>query len=206
MNNLTRVGIDIDGPMYELYTAVTDIVGMETQLQEWEFYREWGWTEEEFNEFYADAILNKDLLNRVPASYGVKTTMELLKNMGYELVLCTVRGVGLADEIKDAAQQQTVDWLQQNKVPYDELIFSTNKTDARSFCFFDDNIQNYEAVARTRSCVSWLYSLPYNERHHAPNRVHEFRHIPSAVVWSRERIRRSTDNNGGRLRRKTFLV
>lgn len=204
MNISERVGLDVDGPLYPVHTALAEMVGKETTLSHWNFYKEWGMQESEFDELYADAILNHDLFLRYPISYSVNSTIGLLKSMGYQIILCTVRGVGLQLKVEEAAQSQTIQWLQENKVPYDEIVFSTDKNDANSFCFFDDNVQNYEALERAQRSIPWLYTLPYNESHRG-RRVHSFRSIPGAVVWSAQH-RRNKDNHGGRPVRQEFLV
>lgn len=204
MDTSNRVGLDVDGPLYPVHDILSDMVGKKTTLSHWQFYKEWGMQESEFDELYADAILNHDLFLRKPMTYGVKSTIGLLKDMGYEIILCTVRGVGLPQKVEEAAQSQTVQWLKENKVPYDEVIFSTDKNDANSFCFFDDNIQNYEALERAQRSIPWLYTLPYNESY-GGRRVYSFRSIPGAVVWSAKH-RRDKNNNGSRPIRKEFLV
>lgn len=180
-------------PFEEIFSSIMNFQ-LGKNKYSWDFYRDWGKDREWFEAKYAEAILDFNVFNCLPVNHEVQSTLSLLKKMGYYIVLCTARGVGFAPDVADAAKKQTIDWLQHNKVEYDELIFSKDKSDANSFCFFDDNLENYKALERAPGCVSWLYTRPHNRDYHG-RRVNEFRAIPGAVVWS-AKYRRNSDNNG----------
>lgn len=201
---LIRVGLDLDEVMYPLHNVMTDMVGLPNSMSKWEFYEEWGWTKKDFIDFYHDSILNHELFIRKPIVDMNLRVINLLKQMGYHIVICTIRGEHAPQHIQKVAREQTKYWLESNKVPYDELIFSDNKNDANSVCFFDDNIQNYEAMERESRTIPFIFTQPYN-RSFRGRRVNHFREIPGSVIWS-TRNRRDEDDLGRKRRRSKLLV
>lgn len=192
----------MDEVLYPLIETYCRLSNLTTTLSNYDFYTEHGSSHDAFIERYNKLIIEENLLNIGTIDKIASDAIKSLKDDGYQIVICTVRGVGHASEISAAAQAQTIDWLDRNGVEHDELWFTSNKNDARTSCFFDDYILHYEALEREGGCIPWLFDRPYNRSFGSCRRISSFRELRRAVEWSR----RIQDNNGPQEGRDQLLV
>ncbi len=197
-----RVGLDMDEVLYPLIETYCRLSNLSTTLENYDFYTEHGVSRDAFIERHNELIIGENLFNIGTIDKVASDAIKSLKDDGYQIVICTVRGVGHSDEISTAAQAQTTDWLNRNGVDYDELWFTSDKTDARTSCFFDDYILHYEALERQQGCIPWLLDKPYNRRFGSCRRISSFRELRRAVEWSR----RIQDHHGPQDGRDELLV
>lgn len=197
-----RVGLDMDEVLYPLMETYCRLSNLQTTQSAYDFYTEHGISREAFIENYNNLIMEKNLLNIGTIDKVASDAIKSLKDDGYQIVICTVRGVGHPHEVSSAAESQTIDWLSRNGVDYDELWFTSNKTDARTSCFFDDYILHYETLEREQGCIPWLFDRPYNRGFRSCRRISSFSQLRRAVEWSR----RVQDNNGSQGGRDELLV
>lgn len=197
-----RVGFDLDEVLFPFIERFSTLCHHEPSYDLWNFYADWGWDHERFIDKYNELILNESLFSEGAIAPFALKTLELLKSQGYEIIVCTVRGIDHSKDVELAAREQTLYWLKENGVPYDEAIFTRDKTDSRTFCFFDDHIAHYRNLAENSTCIPWLFDTKYNERFRFARRVKSFKSVYGAVLWSQ---RHQGDNRPER-RWNEFLV
>lgn len=96
--------------------------------------------------------------------------LKKLKNEGHEIYLITARGIldfEKNDIGIDKIRQMTLDWLSNNEIPYDKIIFSETLSKSK-ICLennvdvmVDDSSQNIKDVSCVLPVVA--FARPYNE-------------------------------------------
>ena len=107
------------------------------------------WTEEELS-YFVENYFNKESIN-IPIKEDAVTYINKLKELGYEIVFITNRG------IKDDDHTDLIvsDYLDKNNIPYDDIITKSNdKYVYLEDCdyFIDDAIHNCEEAADKTNC------------------------------------------------------
>lgn len=154
---MARIGIDIDGVLYDFageftrYAAKRLNVDTLPQPTVWDFHTEqWGLTSEQLAQLMGDALLSGELWsNGRPLhhggpwyrcdgtdSYRMQDALWKLSDAGHTIVLVTDRLQGTPYE--RAAKSATREWLRKVGANYDELHFASDKTQFNCDIFLDD--------------------------------------------------------------------
>lgn len=150
MSNKT-IGIDIDGVMYPYYEQFREYMKGYNILfpinpTSYSVY-DGIMTREEYidchTEFIEDMYYNIQNINVKGDIYiGVVSTINKLKKLDYKIVIITSRGTIYHKdefELKSIEIKYTTEWLYEYKIQYDDLIFTTDKSDYKFDIFVDDN-------------------------------------------------------------------
>lgn len=151
MNIHKAIGIDIDGVMYPYYEQFRGYLkgyNMHLPIKPTNYTMYDGtMTREEYIEYHAqfveDSNYNIQYVNIKSDIYmGVVSTINQLKKLGYKIIIITSRG-SIYDkdefELKAREVEYTSRWLHEYKIQYDDLIFTTDKSDYKFDIFVDDN-------------------------------------------------------------------
>lgn len=123
----------------------------------WDWYKDWGWTTEQFLEF-CHAGADAGYIFSGPAREGWVDMMDRLAEAGHYIVIITDRAFGATPEV---SHKLTVDWLHEHNVYYDELIFSADKTCRPTDFFIEDKLTNYDALVEAGT-HAFLLNRPWN--------------------------------------------
>ena len=109
------------------------------------------WTKEELS-YFIENYFNKESIN-IPIKEDAVTYINKLKELGYEIVFITNRGIK-EDDYTDLIVSE---YLEENNIPYDDIITKSNDK-YKYLCgcdyFIDDTIHNCEdAVNNTNTKV-----------------------------------------------------
>lgn len=147
-----RVGVDLDGVLYNFGDSVKrylDHIGQgdlwksgPTPKPYWDFYKDWGWTGKEFVDMCNDGA-DAGFIFCGPIRPHAKQAMDRLARTGNEIVIVTDRPFGSTPEV---SHRNTVEWLLQHGIWYDELIFSADKTVGNCDVFVEDKWENFSAL------------------------------------------------------------
>lgn len=183
-----RVGFDLDGVLFDFGKSVReymDSIGLKhgwendaLHPQTWNFFEHWGMTTKDFVQLCHDGV-DAGYIFRNNVRNGAVEAVEMVKDMGHEIIVITDRQFGSTPE---KSHQATYDWWEDFKFPaYDELHFSSDKTSVYTDIFVEDKLENYDAVtAAGTEC--YLINRPWNfvegcERH----RLNGILEYPAAV-------------------------
>lgn len=146
------VGVDLDGIGHVFSAGVLDHLhceGLEhlwksgpTPDPYWDWYKDWGWTDQQFVEF-CNRAADHGCLFTGHVREGFVETIQKIYQLRHYVVLITDRSFGSTPQV---SQNLTVEWLRENDIPYDELIFSRDKTVRPTDVFVEDRIENYDAL------------------------------------------------------------
>ena len=107
------------------------------------------WTEEELN-YFLDNVFYKEVIN-IPLKEDVSLYINKLKDMGYEIMFITNRGI----KEGDITDKIVPEYLDKNNIPYDSIITKANdKYKYLTDCefFIDDLVTNCESVLNNTNC------------------------------------------------------
>ncbi|QNL30570.1 hypothetical protein SEA_SPEEDDEMON_1200 [Gordonia phage SpeedDemon] len=164
---MARVMIDLDGVLYDFAGALAQSMidlGFEArdlpEPTEWAFFKDWGLTLKGFEMVYNNAVNRGALFDRFPVRREDLDALRQIRGEGHTIHIVTARGMG---SLKTLAQEQTVEWLGINGVPYDTLTFAEDKTIIPTDFALEDNRDNYNALRNTaHRTQAYLYDQPYN--------------------------------------------
>lgn len=162
-----RVGIDLDGVLYdfggslERYLWDHDLANKYTigPVNRWEFYLDWGMTEEEFIQHCHDGVDAGYVFYAGAPHEGSKSALEFIRAMGNTLHIITDRTFG---SVPENSQHNTRTWLNHCDIPYDTLTFSADKTCVPTDFFIEDKLENYDALDKAGVEV-YLVNRPWNQ-------------------------------------------
>ncbi len=157
MGTNLRVGIDLDHVLYPFDRGLALFVHEHTgrPLQElgpatrWEFYEDWGYTEDEFLGLYEAGVDAGAVFLEPGPLPGSVEAVQALKAAGHTVHIVTDRSVG------KRSHANTEEWLARHNVPFDSLTYSRDKTVVRTDAFVDDIPRNV-LVLREAGCAAFM--------------------------------------------------
>ena len=151
MSKQKTIGIDIDGVMYPYYEQFRGYmkgynIHFPTKPTNYSVY-DGIMTREEYIDYHAEFVGQSNytiqIVNIKSDIYvGVVSTINKLKKLGYKIVIITSRGsIYHKDEFELKAKEveYTARWLHLYEIQYDDLIFTTDKSDYEFDIFVDDS-------------------------------------------------------------------
>lgn len=183
-----RVGFDLDGVLYNFGDSVKrylDHIGQghiwksgPTAAPFWDFYKDWGWTGEQFVQLCNDGA-DAGFIFCGPARDHAVAAVEKVARLGHEIIIITDRQFGTTPEV---SHNNTTEWLAQHGIEYDELVFSADKTCVPTDMFVEDKLENYDALVAAGT-NTFLINRAWNFVEHgdARNRINCVSEYANAV-------------------------
>jgi uncharacterized protein (DUF924 family) len=135
---ITDVGIDMDGVIYDFakvfHAYAQTKMGKELPLPTtWDFYKEWGLTDQQFDEWLVEGVQKAQLFNCDAPMDNTVEGWNLLKENDIKIHLLTHRG--------SVSYEQTIHWLERFGFYPDSLHFGTNKGILKAFATDDQALK-----------------------------------------------------------------
>jgi hypothetical protein len=124
----------------------------------WDWYKDWGWTSQEFVDFCNEAA-DCGCLFSGPVREGYKEAIDAVANMGHEIIVATDRTFGATPSV---SENITINWFIEHEMNYDELHFTADKTSANCDFFIEDKLENYDALILA-GVKAYLLNRPWNQ-------------------------------------------
>ena len=165
---ITDVGIDMDGVIYDFakvfHEYAQNRMGKELSLPtKWDFYTQWGMSDEQFDEWLVEGVQNLRLFNCDAPMENTVEGWNLLKQNDIKIHVLTHRG--------HVSYEQTVQWLNRFGLYPDSLHFGTNKGILKTFatdeCAAIDDYPLYYTQYDRAGVISFLRTQPWNESMYA---------------------------------------
>ena len=87
---------------------------------------------------------------------GAKEAIDMLHRAGHKIIICTW-------QITYEAKQYTLEFLENNKIYYDDICFTKDKQLIKSDVIIDDNIEFLEKdLSNKKVCISAAYNQEWN--------------------------------------------
>jgi uncharacterized HAD superfamily protein len=183
---ITDVGIDMDGVIYDFakvfHAYAQTKMGKELPLPTtWDFYKEWGLTDQQFDEWLVEGVQKAQLFNCDAPMDNTVEGWNLLKENNIKIHLLTHRG--------SVSYEQTIQWLERFGFYPDSLHFGTNKGILKAFatdeCAAIDDYPLYYTQYDRAGVISFLRTQPWNEQVYA-RRVTDLLDFAKKVVTINE--------------------
>ena len=172
-----RIGIDIDGVLTNIEQYVIDYFTkycVENNIEyiigssNYEFYKTFNITKEIENEFWKNHI--QDYAIKEKARPFAAEIIKKLKEEGHEIYIITARWLtNRDDELGENMRQIVKNWLAENKIIYDKLIFSKAAKEKKSQeiieneidLMIEDNPNNINELSKLVPII--CYNTEYNK-------------------------------------------
>lgn len=179
------LGVDLDGVCADYFTgfrrSVSKMWGVpEESLTEdvtWDFV-EWGLDEDQFIDLHRRAVQEHRLFIDLPAMDGASDSLWRLSDAGVWIRIVTHRLVVNWDH--RTIVSDTVQWLDENRIPYRDICFLGRKPEVQADVYIDDAPHNVEALRSAGNTVI-VFDQPYN-RHLDPPRAQDWRQVEEQVA------------------------
>lgn len=178
------VGFDLDGVLYDFGASVVrylkskglsySFTGEEPCC--WDFYKHWDMPLEYFIDVCNEGA-DAGYIFSGPARPNARHIVQSVRDAGNYIVIITDRKFGTTPKVSEEATRQ---WLWSHQIPYDELIFSSDKTIRPTHIFIEDKLENYDALAETYT-KPVLVSRPWNATEDERVRIDTPEHYPAIV-------------------------
>lgn len=198
-----RVGFDLDGVLYNFGDSVRKFLentnrghlwkSGPTPAPYWDFYKDWGWTSQQFVEMCNDGA-DAGIIFRGGTRPNAVEAVEAVYRAGHDIIIITDRGFGTTPEVSHNA---TREWWDHNGFPpYAELHFSADKTCVPTDVFVEDKLANYDALMDVGT-ECFLINRPWNavdgkDDRQRINDVSEYPGCVEDVAWLTSKLRDAT--------------
>lgn len=169
-----RIGVDIDGVLNDIgewhYSCgfkfcIENHINRGFNPYKYMMEEQFGLTDEENYKFWKEYIF--DLMVSIPTRPYAGKVLNLLKDMGHEIVILTARDNRyLTNQYADTMNFYVEEWLNKNSIPYDEIIAGPgskkdkcikNKLDI----MVEDKASNVEKISEVIPVL--CFDAPYNK-------------------------------------------
>jgi hypothetical protein len=150
-----NIGLDLDNVLYpwaEVYTRWAEQWfdvrpgTLNDVATHWHWYRDWGWTDQEFMTCYQDGVRAGVIFTEGDARPGALHAARLLWVAGHRLTYVTDRAIPGVTEAE--AERLTIRWLERHHFPQaTNVIVTADKASVDIDILLDDKPANVEAVA-----------------------------------------------------------
>lgn len=165
---ISDVGIDLDGVLYDFSQIFQEYCEERMGIllsapTRWNFYLDWGLTDDQFASWLDDATKTDQIFNRSKPMKNVREGWDSLREQGLTLHILTHR--------HPVAYKQTIDWLTEYDLLPDTLHFGATKTIlsqlGKGTCAaIDDHIPFYTEYVN-KGILAFLHTHPWNEAENA---------------------------------------
>ena len=179
------LGVDLDGVCADFYARMREIAAewFECSVDELPpdvsySLKEWGINSmEEYESLHRFAVTRRDLFRTAPMIPGARRYLRQLSDEGVRIRIITHRL--FIHFFHHTAVNQTIDWLDNNGIPYWDLCFMKDKEQVGADIYVDDSPDN---VARLRG--QGLYTICFGNstnRHVAKPRAETWEQVYDLV-------------------------
>lgn len=179
-------GVDLDGVCGDYTPAFRTIVARELGVSEDELPLERSWDFREWNleraggfeRLHGLAVSEHRLFATMPPIEGVTDALWRLSDAGIHIRVITHRLY--TNWTHASAVADTVEWLDQHRIPYRDICFLGKKPDVGADAYIDDGPHNIEAL-RAAGFNAIVFDQPYNLHLDGP-RAHNWAELEEMVM------------------------
>lgn len=173
-----RIGIDIDGVLTNIEQYVIDYftkycvennIEYEVGRSNYEFYKSFNISKEIENKFWKTYM--QDYATKEKARPFASEIIKKLKEEGHEIYIITARWLtNREDEAGENMRQIVKNWLDENNIVYDKVLFSKDSNENKSQeiienkidLMIEDNPNNINALSKLVPVI--CYNTEYNKQ------------------------------------------
>lgn len=185
-------GVDLDGVCADFYGRMREIAAewfeqrVEDLSEEVSYgLPEWGVrNEDEYESLHRFAVTQRELFKTTPMIPGARKYLRLLSDEGARIRIITHRL--FIHYFHNLAVSQTIDWLDQNGIPYWDLCFMKQKEQVGADVYVDDSPENVNRL-RGKNLYTICFANSTNRMIDKP-RANSWEHVYRLVhQWAKDR-------------------
>ena len=149
------LGVDLDGVCADFYARMREIAAewFEKDISDLPLdvscgLAEWGIeSPDQYESLHRFAVTQRDLFKTEPMIPGARKTLRKLSNEGYRIRIITHRLY--IHYFHDRAVLQTMEWLDENGIPFWDLCFMKEKDQVGADVYIEDSPTNIERLRKS---------------------------------------------------------
>lgn len=183
------IGIDIDGTINDLHSAMLEygklynqVIAKGTIKNENAYYIKdmFDWDALYYDRF--KWIVQSDLVNKIKSRDDVVESLLKLKEYGYKIYIIT----GRKKNEMNNRNAETKQWLDNNMIPYDKLIFEEHDKGLACYkneisIFVDDSIKHLNKISKY-GIKCYLFDNVYNKIDKCYERICSFEELCDKII------------------------
>lgn len=186
------LGVDLDGVCADFYGRMREIAAewFERRVEDLTTnvsygLPEWGVkSEDEYQSLHRFAVTQRELFKTAPMIPGARKYLRLLSDQGARIRIITHRL--FIHYFHNLAVSQTIDWLDENGIPYWDLCFLKEKEQVGADVYVDDSPGNVKRL-RDKGLYTICFSNSTNRTIGRP-RANSWEHVYKLVhQWGKNR-------------------
>lgn len=139
-------------------------------VETWDFWKTMGLDKEEAFQIFDICWSGWD---KIPSlEHETHQKVKMIKNLSDRTDIVT--------SVKEQHKNDIFSWLKKFKIPYDRLVFSTNKFDLDYDIFIDDSPDNALEIAKNNK-ICLLYNQPWNRKVQESNNIRRVYNLYHAI-------------------------
>lgn len=148
------LGVDLDGVVADFYGALRPIaaewrgVALDKLTPDVSYgLKEWGITPQEYQELHRFAVAQKEIFSTQPA---IPDAAAALRRLGYnpDIRIRIITHRLFIKYTHEISIQQTIEWLEENGIPYWDICFMKSKGDVGADLYIEDSPNNIAALQK----------------------------------------------------------
>lgn len=170
-----RIMFDLDGCYYNFGDSVKRYLEQTnrghiwksgpTPQPFWNFFEDWGWDIKDFVKLCNEGA-DAGVIFTGPMRDGGKEAWDRIEATGNQIIIATDRSFGTTPEV---SEKNTLEWLEEHELWYDELWFTNVKPDCEPDVAVDDKAENFYALLEA-GVDAYLIDRPWNQEVDAGHR------------------------------------
>jgi 5'-nucleotidase len=161
------LGVDIDNVLADYTDGLRQIVAAERGVdpatlptpRAWGAYEQWGFDDDSFIDLHRRAVVEHRIFQSLTPIPGAAEVLRRLSEDGVRIRIVTHRLY--VSGTHQIAASDTVQWLEEHKIPYWDLCMIARKGDVGCDLYIDDAPHNIVHL-RERGHAAIVYDWPYN--------------------------------------------
>lgn len=171
---MARIALDIDDTLVPFVDPLREYLVYQHKVPrytlptptKWCLHEQWGMSEHELWKLIDIGVDEDDLYRNTPPTPSDVRALHSLKEDGHTIHLVTARRGGSYG----ITELSTACWLHENKIPFDSLTYTQDKSIVSVDYAIDDNLDNVSAY-RSTGAVSVVFDQPWNRHEDVGFRV-----------------------------------
>ena len=180
------IGVDIDGVLADYQGGLRQLIAEDrgvdpetlTMDTDW-YFPQWGLDAEGWRHYHNLGV-KSGLLARLDVIVEAKSVLKKLRQGGCRIRILTQRGATGGQVVKLA---DTVKWLADKKIPFDEFTQVRHKTSVECDWYVEDSPEHIEALRAAGKRVI-AFDQPWNRQTSTPHRAHSWADVYDIIMPS----------------------
>lgn len=191
-NKILNIGLDLDGVTFCFWSNFKNYIHkyhnkpideMSKDPISWEFYRDWGISDEQFMKYFVQGINDGYIFKIGSMIDNASHYINLLYNEGHKIHIISNRSIPGAE---DMALENTRHWLEKHNIQHESLTFVKDKAHTvdkyNLDIFIEDSPKNAKQISEAGCEHILLFDQKWNQKDSNFRRVYSWKEIYDYIM------------------------